>query len=267
MTTVDKPVAEATATEVETEYADVVIVGTRISGTAAAVVFARAGLRVIGLDKSRFPSDTMSTHIMVPNAVQELARMGALEKVLALNPAKSKYLTFDIGDVHIRERMRPYGGIDYGLTIPRDQLDVLLAEAARDAGADMRERCLVEEVLMENGRAVGVRYRTTTGRHEIRAKLVIGADGRKSKVAAGVGAWEPYRGSKNGRGFAYRYIDDPIGADKQDTYQVFRAEGNQALVMPSAPAGRAIVVHMCYASDIPRFREDPEGGVAGEARP
>ncbi|MCW2515598.1 MAG: dependent oxidoreductase [Mycobacterium sp.] len=245
--------------DVAVETVDVVIVGARCAGTAAAVPLARAGRAVVVLDKTRFPADTMSTHVLVPNGVQELQHMGALRKILALGPTKSKYLTLHDGDLEIRERFTPFAGIDYGLCVPRDQQDVLLVEAARDAGADVRERCSVEQVVWRDGRAVGVRYRTSEGEFEIHAKLVIGADGRKSRVAAEVDAWTPYRASKNGRGFAFRYLDDPLGADAPKEFQIYRANGNQALVLPSCPAGRTLVVHMCPAEDIAAHRADPEG--------
>lgn len=243
---------------VSIEEADVVIVGARLAGTAAAVPLARAGLRVVVLDKVRFPCDTLSTHAMVPSAVQELVLMGALDRVLALGPAKPKYLTIHDGDIHFRERFRPYLGIDFALCIPRDQLDVLLVETARAAGADVRERCAVEDVIWGAGRATGVRYQMGGRVHEIHARVVVGADGRKSRMAAAFGVWEPYRGSKNLRGFAFRYLDDPVGAGNQDAYEVFRANGNVTLVLPSCPAGRTIVVHMCDARDIPLFRANPE---------
>jgi flavin-dependent dehydrogenase len=142
------------------ETVDVVIVGARCAGSAAAVPLARAGRAVVVLDKTRFPADTLSTHVLVPNGVQELQQMGALRKILALGPAKTMYLTLNDGDLEIRERFKPFAGIDYGLCIPRDQQDVLLVEAARDAGAEVRERCSVEQVVWRDGRAVGVRYRT-----------------------------------------------------------------------------------------------------------
>jgi 2-polyprenyl-6-methoxyphenol hydroxylase-like FAD-dependent oxidoreductase len=241
------------------ETVDVVIVGARCAGTAAAVPLARAGRTVVVLDKTRFPADTMSTHVLVPNGVQELQQMGALRKILALGPAKTRYLTLHDGDLEIRERFAPFAGIDYGLCIPRDQQDVLLVEAARDAGADVRERCSVEQVVWRDGRAAGVRYRTSEGEFEIHAKLVIGADGRRSRIAAEVDAWTPYRASKNGRGFAFRYLDDPLGKDAPSEFQIYRANGNQALVLPSCPAGRTLVVHMCPAGDIAAHRADPEG--------
>ncbi|MEV4418392.1 FAD-dependent monooxygenase [Patulibacter sp. NPDC049589] len=244
------------------EHADVVIVGARCAGTAAAVPLARAGHDVIVVDKARFPADTMSTHVLVPNGVQELQLMGALQKILALNPSRTRYLTLHDGDVQICERFRPFSGIDYGLCIPRDQQDVLLVEAARDAGADVRERTAMQEVLWRDGRAAGVRCRTREGEYEIHAKLVIGADGRKSRVAAEVDAWTPYRASRNGRGFAFRYLDDPLGDDAPSAFQIFRAHGNQVLVLPSCPAGRTLVANMCDAADIPRFRADPEASWA-----
>ncbi|WP_273735244.1 NAD(P)/FAD-dependent oxidoreductase [Mycolicibacterium septicum] len=243
------------------EQTDVVIVGARVAGVATAIPLARAGLRVVVLDKVRFPSDTLSTHVMVPSGVQELLFMGALDRVLALGPAKARYLEVNDGSVSFRERFREHMGIDYGLCIPRDQLDVLLVETARDAGVDVRERCAATDVVWRGDRAAGIRYRDGSRPdevHEIQAQMVVGADGRKSRMAAALGVWQPYRGSKNLRGFAFRYIDDPIGADKQDAYEIYRAEGNAALVLPSCPAGRALVAHMCDSADIPRFREQPE---------
>jgi 2-polyprenyl-6-methoxyphenol hydroxylase-like FAD-dependent oxidoreductase len=243
------------------EQADVVIVGARCAGTAAAVPLARAGHKVVVIDKARFPADTMSTHVLVPNGVQELQLMGALQKILALNPAKSRHLTLrDEDGLEIKERFKPFSGIDYGLCIPRDQQDVLLVEAARDAGAEVRERTMMTEVVWRDGRAAGVHCKTSGGEYEIHAKLVIGADGRKSRVAAEVDSWTPYRASRNGRGFAFRYVDDPQGEDAPSAFQIFRAHGNQVLVLPSCPAGRTLVVNMTDAAKIPGIRADPEAG-------
>jgi menaquinone-9 beta-reductase len=247
----------------EVEHADVVIIGARCAGSAAAVPLARAGHKVVVLDKSRFPSDQLSTHVLVPNGVAELQHMGALPHALALEPTRSRYLGLFIDDdVAVRERFTPVDGIDYGLCIPRTLQDVCLVTAAREAGADVREKCLVDEMVWSEGRAVGVRYRENRGAvREIRARLVIGADGRRSRIAAEVGSWQPYRGSLNGRGFAFRYMDDPK-ADTVDgeTYGVYRLASARAtcLTLPSAPRGRLEVVFMAPSEDIPRFQADTE---------
>jgi flavin-dependent dehydrogenase len=240
------------------EKADVVIVGARCAGTATAVPLARAGLRVIVVDKGKFPSDTLSTHVLVPNGVQELQFMGALPKILALGPTKSRYLTLRDGDVEITERFTPFSGIDYALCIPRDQQDAVLVETAREAGVEVRERTKVDQVVWRDGRAVGVRCVSGGTAYEIQAALVVGADGRRSRIAAEVGAWTPYRGSKNGRGFAFRYLDDPLGPDAPDTLEIFRADGDQVLVLPSCPAGRTLVVNMTDAATIPDFRRESD---------
>lgn len=242
----------------QVEEADVVIVGARLAGTATAIPLARAGLKVVVIDKVRFPSDTMSTHAMVPSAVQELLLLGALDRVLALDPPKPRYLAVHDSGMRFRERYRPFHGIDYALCIPRNLLDEQLVETARSAGVDVRERCALESVIFDGDRAGGIRYRTQSGMHEIRARVVVGADGRKSKTAAELGVWQPHRGSKNGRGFAYRYLDDPIGPDAQDEYGVYRYGTTVSLMLPTCPRGRALAVHMCDAAEIPLFRSDPE---------
>ncbi|WP_207386334.1 NAD(P)/FAD-dependent oxidoreductase [Protofrankia symbiont of Coriaria ruscifolia] len=218
------------------ERVDVVIVGARVAGTAAAVPLARAGRKVVLIDKSRFPSDRLSTHVLVPNGVAELRRMGALPEALELNPAIVRYLELVIGNVRVRERFTPVDGIDYGVCIPRLQQDMVLVNAARKAGAEVRERCSLEEILWRDGRAAGIRYRHGSDTHEIHAKLVIGADGRRSHVAAAVGSWTPYRGSRNGRGFAFAYLDDPrVGTPDHETYGIYRAGSSTCLTLPSCP--------------------------------
>jgi flavin-dependent dehydrogenase len=243
------------------EQTDVVIVGARCAGTAAAVPLVRAGHRVVVLDRARFPSDAFSTHVLVPNGVSELKKMGALDRILALNPARSQYLRVEDGDMVVRERYKPFDGIDYGVCVPRHLQDTCLVETAREAGADIREKSAVEHVVWRQGRAIGVVYKDPDRvEREVHAKLVVGADGRRSRVAAEVGAWMPYRGSKNGRGFAFRYMDDPkADTDAHHEFGVYRANRTVALTLPSAPEGRVLVVWMCPAEDIPGFRKDPEG--------
>lgn len=242
------------------EQADVVIVGARCAGTAAAVPLVRGGHRVVVLERGKFPSDALSTHVLVPNGVSELARMGALNRILALNPARVRHLRIVDQDLDVRERFRPMDGLDYGVCVPRNLQDQALVETAREAGADIRERCTVTNVVWRGGRAAGVVYTDADGvEHELHATLVIGADGRRSRVAAEVDAYTPYRASKNGRGFAFRYMDDPqAGTARHDEFGVYRAKRNVALTLPSTPEGRVLVVHMCPAEDVSGFRKDTE---------
>ena len=69
----------------------------------------------------------------------------------------------------------------------RTVLDKLLVDAAAESGAEVREGFTVEEVLIEDGRVVGIKGRSKHGDSIIeRAQVVVGADGRHSFLAAAV---------------------------------------------------------------------------------
>ncbi len=89
--------------------------------------------------------------------------------------------------------------------------------------------------------------------------LVIGADGRGSTTAAKVGAARPYRGSRNGRGLAFVYADDPqVGTVWRNRVIQLRARDTHTLVFP-CPDDRMLVLFMGPAEEIPLFRKDPQG--------
>ena len=108
------------------------------------------------------------------------------------------------------------------------------------------------------GRATGVRVREQGGHeYEIDCALVIGADGRGSATAAKVGAARPYRGSRNGRGLAFVYADDPqVGTSWRNRVIQLRARETHTLVFP-CPDDRMLVLFMGPAEEIPLFRKDP----------
>jgi flavin-dependent dehydrogenase len=61
---------------------DVIVVGARVAGAATGMLLARAGLRVLVVDRAHFPSDTLSTHQIQVPGVARLARFGLLEPLL-----------------------------------------------------------------------------------------------------------------------------------------------------------------------------------------
>ena len=58
---------------------DAIVVGARVAGSAAAIFLAREGWRVLLVDRDRFPSDRLSTHIVLAGGTRVLARLGMLE--------------------------------------------------------------------------------------------------------------------------------------------------------------------------------------------
>ncbi len=168
---------------------DVLVVGARVAGAATGMLLARRGLRVLVVDRVRFPSDTVSTHqVQVPGGAR-LARWGLLDRVVAAGTPAARTVRFDTGDVVLRGRLPTLDGVDAVYSPRRTVLDALMVEAAREAGAEVRERFAVEEVLGAGRTVTGVVGRTANGsRTRESARLVVGADGRHSLVAAAVGA-------------------------------------------------------------------------------
>jgi 2-polyprenyl-6-methoxyphenol hydroxylase-like FAD-dependent oxidoreductase len=117
-------------------------------------------------------------------------------------------------------------------------------------------------VIREGARVAGVRYRTRADEEgEIRARLVVGADGRRSGIAEAVGA-RPWITCPNDRIMFYAYATDPHPAWRRTAAQwregrelgtVFPCDGESegdplTLVLLMPPADRA-----------PEFKQDPEG--------
>jgi flavin-dependent dehydrogenase len=242
------------------EQADVVVVGARLAGCAVAAPLARAGRKVVVLDRMSFPSDQLSTHVLLPAGTSELSRLGALPRILALNPSRVRWVKVVAEGIACVERLRPAtDGIDFGVCIPRDLQDICLVEAAREQGADVRERCTFTSLHWRAGRVSGVRYTDDRGNPcDISATLVVGADGRRSSVAAAAGAWRPYRLSRNGRGLVFRYLGEPQqGTDAAETYIQWRDGDSIAFAFPSAPAGRLLVLLMGHRDEVSDARKDP----------
>ncbi len=243
---------------------DVVIVGARCAGSLAAAEFARRGRDVVVLDRSSFPSDQLSTHVLFGGGIDELKHMGAWEKIAAQDPSYMRDLEIHFEDeAHVHESWGACGGgeADYVWCIPRPMQDAALVETAREHGADVREGWDVLDVLWRGGRVSGVRAKSPEGEVvDLHAKLVIGADGRRSTIAARVGAWQPYRASLNGRGLVFRYLDDPlVDTPLNQTLSQWREGNSVCMVFPSAPRPRTIALVMGPAADVARARKDPEG--------
>lgn len=169
---------------------DAIVVGARCAGASTAMLLARRGHRVLLVDRARFPSDTLSTHLVHPVGVAALDRWGLLGALRAAGTPPIRSYALDFGAVRVSGAPRPAAGGTAEAYAPRRfLLDDLLVRAAAAAGVDVRTDVVVEDLTSDAGAVTGIRARAAGGGvfHE-RARVVVGADGRRSFVAGRVGA-------------------------------------------------------------------------------
>ena len=226
------------------------MVGARCAGSATATALARAGRRVVALDRARFPADTLSTHLLFLGGVVELQRLGALERVLELGPPKLTEASMGWGPFEAEAGYTPVDG---------HRLRALRAPpgagrragghrpGGRGAGARAGDRAGGAGRGRRAPRACAIA--TSDGReHELRAPLVVGADGRRSAVARAMGADDPELESPNGRACYFAYWRDGGGGSRslasqwrqgRELVTAFPCDDGLVLVLLMPPVERA----------------------------
>jgi 2-polyprenyl-6-methoxyphenol hydroxylase-like FAD-dependent oxidoreductase len=166
---------------------DAIVIGARCGGAPTAMLLGRKGYQVLLVDRSTFPSDTVSTHFVHPPGVAALERWGLRDELAASGCPPVRNYSFDFGPFTIAGSPRAVAGVDEAFCPRRTVLDAMLVRAAADAGVEVRESFSVDEVLFDAGTVIGVRGRGADGT-QVRehAAVVIGADGRNSSFAKAV---------------------------------------------------------------------------------
>jgi len=167
---------------------DVVIAGGGPAGSVAAIILARAGARVLLVDRARFPRDKLCGDSLNPGALARLRRLRLSEWVETHGTPIRGMLVTGPGGVRVEGR---YPDALTGRTVRRSDLDhYLLSEAAR-AGARVEEGVRVRGARVDQTGgalyATGVRVASRGGEIALPARVTIAADGRRSAIAFGLG--------------------------------------------------------------------------------
>ena len=238
---------------------DAIIVGARCAGAATAMLLARRGLRVLAIDRGRYGTDTLSTHALMRAGVVLLHRWGVLEGIQAAGTPLLRSTSFHYDDKVVAIPIKPKDGIQ-GLSAPRRTvIDAQLVDAARAAGAEVAfDTQLVGLLRADGDRVCGVRCRTGHGQElQIRAGIVIGADGVRSSVARLVGA--PYdRIGHHATGLIFSYW--PVASG--EGYHWYFRQGVSAGVIPTNDGLACVFVSVPQSRFRDEFRLGPGEGHA-----
>jgi 2-polyprenyl-6-methoxyphenol hydroxylase-like FAD-dependent oxidoreductase len=240
------------------ESYDVIVNGASIAGCTAAVLYARHGVRVALLERRSDLSayKVLCTHYIQACGYAALAELGVTKELEAAGAVlnSARYWT---RWGWIRPEDDPLErSLPFGYNVRRQTLDPILRQLARDTdGVDLLMGHTVDRVLTENGRAVGVSAVSGGERRELRARLVVGADGKDSAVGRLVGA--AAKSVDNGRFSYFAHFKGLPRPEGDVTLSWFR-EPDVAYAMPND--GDITLVAVIPAKDkLPQFKEDLEG--------
>jgi flavin-dependent dehydrogenase len=168
---------------------DAIIVGARCAGSSLALLLARQGHRVLLVDRATFPSDTISGHMIWYRGVMRLKKWGLLDKVIASGCPPLQRISSHYGDFMLTSPMPFVDDVPVAIGPRRTVLDAMLLNEAAEAGAEVREGFSVTDLLTDGDRVVGIRGQGKDGVVvNERAHIVVGADGKNSRIAQLVNA-------------------------------------------------------------------------------
>ena len=170
---------------------DVIVVGAGPGGATAAFFMARAGLRVLLIDKSGFPRDKICGDAISGKSIEILREMDLIDRMDEADSLQTWGITFSspAGDFASIPFTNDFSRVPPpGYVCRRESFDDMLVEAAREAGAELWLETSVQHLLKEQDRVVGVMAKKPNGESvEVHAPLVVGADGAYSVVARELG--------------------------------------------------------------------------------
>jgi flavin-dependent dehydrogenase len=161
---------------------DTVIIGAGPAGSAAAALLAEQGLRVLAIEREKFPRYHIGESLL-PFTCYPLKRLGLFDRMRQSEFVKKYSAQFISASgkasqpFYFSSRYEP--DVAQTWQVLRSEFDLMLMENARSKGAEVLEETTVRELIQEEGRTLGVRAQTKTGdTMEFRAPMTLDCSGR-----------------------------------------------------------------------------------------
>jgi menaquinone-9 beta-reductase len=239
--------------------ADVAIVGAGPAGAALALLLAEHGLDVVVLDRAALPRPKICGEYLSPEAARVLDRLGVLKALDAAGAAALAGMRITAPDgTTVTGRYRTVGEYrpyrQHAMGVARETLDGALLERLRGMPVELREQTRVGDLIVDAGRVVGVRAEDRArATLEVRAPIVVGADGRHSLVAERLGCRHAHRLQR------LALVTYVAGVpDCRELGEIFVDPPDYAILNPLAPdrVNLSIVVPLDHAAPWSRRLED-----------
>jgi menaquinone-9 beta-reductase len=234
---------------------DVAIVGASLAGCTAAILLARAGARVALVEKRPDPQafKRVCSHFIQSSAIATLERLDLLGPMEAAGGQRARARIWTRRGGWIEPPAM--GVVPSGINLRREQLDPLIRrKAAETPGVELLLGQTAHALLRTGERIDGVELRDTHGdRLRLRARLVVGADGRDSRVAELAGVRT--RTLPHGRIAYGAYFEGPAPAGAPNGSAWF-LDPDWAAAFPT-DGGLTFYAVMPTKERLPEFRSDP----------
>lgn len=234
---------------------DVIVCGAGPAGSVAAAVLARAGVRVLVIDRARFPREKLCGDTLNPGTLAQLRRLDLANGFQSYSsPIDGMIVSGERGTrIHAR-----YGGGARGASILRRDLDLALLQAAAAAGARVEEGVLARAPLVDSRdgapRVRGLVLAGPDGRDlRVPAPIVIAADGRRSRLALALGL---IRHPSRPRRWAIGAYFENVGG--MSTFGEMHVRRGCYIGVAPVPSGLA---NICYVSENTSGFGDPAGAL------